>query len=248
MTERTTEQIVEALASGRARLGLVRAESLDAARTRVLREPGVAAQGRPMSLHPGAEIPRGGGAVTQHPWPDDCAVQGGTSSLVIVRKGENYTTAFFEAFPRSPQTFLRGEGPSVEEAEDAAWAKWQRIVACPSGGAHEYEARGYRNGCGFCKHCGLFTSGVFDLAEIGSVCVVCGIGTYWTTDEQGNLLCEEHAPREKCYHGCGQMLSRAERMLHVCGDDEPLIEQEFADGLREVLTSLTEPPTEQEGR
>jgi len=142
--------------------------------------------------HPGMEIPRGGGAVTAHEWPADCAVQGGTSGIVFARSG-NYHTAFFEAFPRDPATFIRGEGATVEAAETAAWGKWQRVLHCPSGGQHEYETRGYRNGAGFCRYCGLFQSGVFDLKEIGSVCVVCCIGTYWATRD-GKLYCEEHAP------------------------------------------------------
>lgn len=150
-------------------------------------------------LKPGDRIPRGGDAVLAHEWPEDCAVQGGTKGLVISAKG-NYRTAFFEAFPTNPSTFLRGEGETVEAAEEAAWQKWQRILNCPNGGVHEYETRGYKNGCGFCKHCGLFTSGVFDLAEIGSVCVVCGVGTYWCT-RKGKLYCEAHDPEPKNYFG-----------------------------------------------
>lgn len=186
---------------------------------------------------PGTPIPRGGGAVTHYPWPDDCMIQGGTSGLVVGRRSGSYTTAFFEAFPTDPQTFLRGEGKTVEEAEAAAWRQWQRVVGCPGPDGHEYETRGYRNGAGFCKHCGLFTSNVFDLASIGSVCVVCGIGTYWTTDADGNLLCEQHAPRERCVGGCGEMLSRTERVLHVCPNDDAA-SGSFEDALREVLEGL----------
>jgi hypothetical protein len=143
--------------------------------------------------HPGMLIPRGNGAVTAHRWPEDCAIQGGDHGFVFSREGNHYTIAFFEAFPRDPATFIRGEGETVEAAEEDAWAQWQRILHCPSGGAHEYETRGYRNGCGICKHCGLFSSGVFDLEEIGSVCVVCGVGTYWTLRGQ-DIYCKEHAP------------------------------------------------------
>ena len=77
----------------------------------------------------------------QHPWPDDCFVQGGKSGIVLSKAG-NYTTAFVEASPRDPNTFLRGEGSTVEDAEDNAWAKLQQYLSCPSPtGDHEYETR-----------------------------------------------------------------------------------------------------------
>ena len=128
----------------------------------------------------------------QHPWPDDCFVQGGASGIVFSRAG-NYTTAFFEAFPRNPNTFLRGEGTTVEDAEDNAWAKHQQYLSCQSPtGDHEYETRGYKNGAGFCKHCDMFASKVFNLADIGSVCFICGTDYY---DEVGDrLVCRKHCP------------------------------------------------------
>ena len=128
----------------------------------------------------------------QHPWPDDCFVQGGASGIVFSGKG-NYTTAFFEAFPCNPDTFLRGEGTTVELAEDDAWAQHQRQLFCPSQtGDHEYETRGYKNGAGFCKHCDLFSSKIFNLTDIGSVCFICGTDYY---DEVGDrLVCEKHCP------------------------------------------------------
>jgi hypothetical protein len=139
------------------------------------------------------EIPRGHGATTQYAWPEDCMIQGGTHGTVFSRTRPTYTTAFFEAFPRNPDTFLRGEGETVTDAEHDAWQKWQRILNCPSPTGHEYETRGYRNGSGFCKHCNLFMGNVFDLASIGSVCTVCGVGTYWTVRDD-KIYCETHAP------------------------------------------------------
>ncbi|WP_159599743.1 hypothetical protein [Agromyces humi] len=126
---------------------------------------------------------------SRHPWPAGMFIQGGGHGIVLSRSGgDSYRTAFVEAFPEG--TFIRGEGATVEDAEDAAWAKFQRYAGCPG---HEWETRGYRNGAGFCKHCGKFGSQVFDLVEIGSVCDVCGVGTYWTTVGD-KLFCEEHAP------------------------------------------------------
>lgn len=127
----------------------------------------------------------------RHPWPENCKVQGGSHGLVLVRAGGSYQTAFVEAFPRNPDTFIRGEGEDMATAEDAAWAKFTRYSECDH--TCGFETRGYRNGCGFCKRCGLFAVDVFDLAEIGSVCCTCGVGTYWTQVD-GQLYCREHAP------------------------------------------------------
>ncbi len=114
----------------------------------------------------------------QYPWPDDCAVQCGGNGIVVdgnsmedafddpvTAVGQvldvveppagSYRTAFFEAFPRNPNTFLRGEGNTVAAAETAAWKKYQRHAACDH---PTFEKRGYTNGAGFCVACGMFSS------------------------------------------------------------------------------------------
>lgn len=98
----------------------------------------------------------------RHPWPDDVHVQGGGRGLVIARgSGAAYTTAFVEAAP--PGTFLRGEGPTIEKAEDACWAKYQLVLHCAGGGEHgPFEARQYENGSGFCTKCGAWFSRVLE--------------------------------------------------------------------------------------
>lgn len=96
-------------------------------------------------------------------WPPDCFIQCGDSGVVLDTKGgDNYRTAFWEAFPRNPDTFLRGEGATVQEAEEKCFADYQRILACPS---HEFERGKYENGAGICKHCRLFLSNVFEPTE-----------------------------------------------------------------------------------
>lgn len=97
------------------------------------------------------------------PWPAGTQVQAGRDGLVIVagtgaHRG-SYRTAYFEAFPTEPATFIRGEGATTEDAEADAWAKWQTIAACPG---HEFERRGLRNGAGYCRHCTMFASRVFE--------------------------------------------------------------------------------------
>lgn len=155
------------------------------------------------------------------PWPAGMFAQGGTVHTRVVATAEDETDPdvdvykghkmvatgrFIEMFPQSPETFIRGEGVDFDAAEQVLWTRWSQVVGCKSPtGDHEYETRGYRNGAGFCKHCDLFTSGVFDLAEIGSVCVVCGTGTNWahvaarlpdgTLDPKDyEMVCETHAP------------------------------------------------------
>lgn len=99
---------------------------------------------------------------TRHPWPEDMFIQGGERGLVITGTGKpNYTTAFVEASPRG--TFLRGEGATIAEAEDACWAMYQKVTACDGSGEHgPYEARGYENGSGFCVKCGAWFVNVLE--------------------------------------------------------------------------------------
>lgn len=96
------------------------------------------------------------GIEARHPWPEEVDVQGGSGGVVFSPQG-NYRTAFVEAFPEG--TFLRGEGPTLAEAEDACWEKYQRHVSCEHG---PFERRQYRNGAGFCTKCGTWMSRVFD--------------------------------------------------------------------------------------
>lgn len=130
-----------------------------------------------------------------HDWPDGMFAQGGKVNR------DDVGMVFIEAFPREPATYFRGEGLTYTAAEDSLWARWQAYTACSQ---HEWETRGYRNGAGFCRQCGLFGSHVFDLVEIGSTCAVCKVGTYnttvparnpdgtWNRKEPADLLCEEH--------------------------------------------------------
>lgn len=152
----------------------------------------------------------------QKPWPEDCFVQCGGDGIVFTKKGaledaltntekieevvegalldkpiqtEHYRTAFFEAFPRNPDTFIRGEGGTIEEAEEKAWTKYQKISAC---NGHEYERCGYKNGAGFCKHCGLFSSNVFEPDE---TCYLCGTKTYHGQTNAKTWYCESCADK-----------------------------------------------------
>jgi hypothetical protein len=133
-------------------------------------------------------------AVARYPWPADCGIQGGGDGIVIEQGAftdaltdtgkavdlvagalgapvpcKHYRTAFFEAFPQSPSTFIRSEGKTLEEAEDSAWRQYERILACTQ---HEFDRGSYRTGAGICRKCGLFSSTAFETTL--HPCVVCG--------------------------------------------------------------------------
>lgn len=93
-------------------------------------------------------------APARHPWPEDCYLQGGRSGVVLASSG-SYRTAFVEAFPASPPVFIRGEGETIEQAENAAWERYQQMLTCPAHPAHgPWDRRTYRNGYAFCEQCG----------------------------------------------------------------------------------------------
>jgi hypothetical protein len=86
-------------------------------------------------------------------WPEECYVQWGGGGLVLRKDGSSYRTAFFEAFPGdNAGGFIRGEGPTIAEAEAAAFAKWSRQVLCE----HRWCRKGYENGGAICARCGAF--------------------------------------------------------------------------------------------
>lgn len=101
---------------------------------------------------------------TTHPWPEGIFIQGGGSGLVFSGK-DSYTTAFVEVCPEG--TFLRGEGATIGEAEDAAWAKYQTWINCDGTGEPHgpWEARHYENGAGYCTRCGVWAPSVLEPSQ-----------------------------------------------------------------------------------
>ena len=61
----------------------------------------------------------GGSYECKYDWKDNCFVQCGDEGVVL-DKVDSYLTAFFEAFPKEPKTFIRGEGKTIAEAEKQA--------------------------------------------------------------------------------------------------------------------------------
>jgi len=139
-------------------------------------------------------------------WPEDCMVQWGETGMVFdsgsldnafsqedstnllseLTKGFLYMTAFFEAFPREPlNTFIRGEGDGLDEAEQDCWEKYERQMGCHG---HEYERGKYRGGQGKCKHCNHFKSDAFEPMDN---CRVCGKPTHYSQDVNEEWVCKE---------------------------------------------------------
>lgn len=100
--------------------------------------------------------------ICRQPWPTKCFVQCGGSGVVLSAKG-NYRTAFFEAFP---DTFIRGEGETIEEAEIKAWEKYQLQLSCAN---HDYQRRDDTEH-GVCSGCSRFEMFVFRPVHRCAVC------------------------------------------------------------------------------
>lgn len=136
----------------------------------------------------------------QYPWPSETVVSAG-GGIVFVRNAKpgepsSYTTLFMEVYPPGA-AFIRGEGATPEECENAAWAKYQLAVNCANGsGSHDWESRGYHNGAGFCVRCNTFASNVFTGEQLGQLCSECGVGTthHWVTaaNKSTVFLCADH--------------------------------------------------------
>lgn len=169
----------------------------------------------------GRVIPRTGGYLAAMPWTDDVAVQGGRHGLVVTpTRGDSvpsaagsgpvgtYFTAFVEVFTGG--TFIRGEGATLAAAERQAWNRYQAWRSCPGPtGQHEWSpdrhlpggrSIRYRNGAGFCRHCGAFESGRFTGADLGQHCRGCGVPTIWHWEEHPDgavtFLCRDCKPPE----------------------------------------------------
>jgi hypothetical protein len=130
-------------------------------------------------------------------WPYDTYIQWGDNGIVVKnltdclincdlsKENTKYFTAFFEAFVTEPDTFIRGEGYSIEDAEKNAYNKLLKYRKCTK---HKFEKRGYTNGAGICKHCGIFQCDIFPPEEI---CVDCNIKTYGNKLKDNTIVCDD---------------------------------------------------------
>lgn len=103
----------------------------------------------------------------KYDWPTECFVQCGGKGIVMGnqhRKG--YVTAFFEAFPFN--NFIRGEGETIDLAEDAAWKKYQVMANCTE---HSFKKSESRQRDAVCECCEL---SVRDYYPPEKECSCCG--------------------------------------------------------------------------
>lgn len=134
-----------------------------------------------------------------HPWPEETKVSAGNG--VVFQRGtdESYRTLFMEVYPPGA-SFIRGEGKTFQECEDAAWSRYQDALRCPKtqDGVHRWIPKGYTNGAGFCAHCNTFQSQTFTGEELGQFCDTCGAGTTYHRSKGDDgvqiFLCKEHTP------------------------------------------------------
>lgn len=97
-------------------------------------------------------------------WPAGIYLQCGGSGVVLSKK--SYITAFFEAFPNDPSTFIRGEGETIELAEESAWNKYQKIMNCTE---HKFNRHG-KTTKAICLNCNLRLTNYFPPLECCSIC------------------------------------------------------------------------------
>lgn len=121
----------------------------------------------------------------KYAWGEDCFLQCGENALEI-NGATSRRTAFFEAFPRVLDTFIRGEGETLEDAEEQAWISYSLIKACPK---HEMVRGPYTNGAGYCIHCKMFQSSAFVPL---TVCCICGTPTNHSMDIDRGFYCILH--------------------------------------------------------
>lgn len=102
----------------------------------------------------------------KYDWPTDCFVQCGGKGVVIGNQHKKgYVTAFFEAFPSN--NFIRGEGETVDLAEDAAWKKYQVMATCPE---HHFIKSESRKRDAVCECCGFSVKNYYPPEHVCSCC------------------------------------------------------------------------------
>ncbi|MFI9629279.1 hypothetical protein [Streptomyces sp. NPDC052042] len=141
--------------------------------------------------------------LARHLWPEETVVSAGHGVVLSHTPGKpGYATLFMEVYPPGA-AFIRGEGETPEACEDSCWKQYQFALNCTperaaENAGHEWEPRGYKNGAGFCKHCGTFSSRIFTGEQLGQFCRDCGVGTThdWVEQDDGHyvFLCPEHTP------------------------------------------------------
>lgn len=116
-------------------------------------------------------------------------LQAGESGIVISRGKGSYMTSFFEAFPKVSGfgTFIRGEGKDIDEAEQNAWDKFQKQLACVEHHwTRKVHGRVRSDGYAQCELCGLRATAL----EPTTKCSKCEKNT--AREFSDGFLCDDH--------------------------------------------------------
>jgi len=157
-------------------------------------------------------------------WAEDCFVQCG---------GSENSGFFFEAFPKTPDTMIRGDSKtSIEDAEKKAWDKFLRNTSCKldHSNPENFDRKGYKNGVGFCKECNLF---IGDMFEPTTKCCKCGVPTYYSPDINNNWWCKECSKDIPA-----ELMTETQKFFRNYKKEEPISEEEFKEGLKEVIEHI----------
>lgn len=102
----------------------------------------------------------------QHNWSEKASLQCGSKGVVLKKEGGGYSTAFFEVF--YGENFIRGEGETIETAENQAYIQYEKLLNCPQ---HKFEPEQRNPRNGVCSCCGFIEKNHYLPKDN---CCVCG--------------------------------------------------------------------------
>ena len=173
-------------------------------------------------------------------WPDGtCLVpHEDHKSCIYDKEKDDYiiNEFYFEIYSKNPDSyFCSPSGKTLEEAEKIGYEKYLKYVNCTG---HEFERRDYKNGVGFCDHCGLFKSKAF---LPSTLCVTCKIPTQHCYDSFKNYYCEIHEidnKDEKYLKQKKEWESFKEKMKKI--NESPVEKEKFKESLKTVMHKLAD--------
>lgn len=149
---------------------------------------------------------------TTYNWPEGSGSQAGGGSLDGIG-----SVVFFEVFIKD-MSYIRGEGTTLAEAEQAAWDKYQVYMGCE----HEFQRFSDTSQLGKCKHCSMKKDKMFKMLTTCNACgkheVIHNIGYEY--------YCYEH------------YMTKLVDNIKTCDDNRDLIAQEKWLGCHKVLEEV----------
>lgn len=141
---------------------------------------------------------------------------------------------YFEIYSKNPDSYFSSpSAKTLEEAERLGYEKFLNYVNCTG---HEFERRNYKNGAGFCKHCGLFKSKAF---LPSTLCTICKEPTNFAYDSEKNYYCKIHEieiKEEKYLKKKKEWELFEEKMKKV--NEDPVEREKFKESLKNVMLAI----------